>query len=87
MPSLPPFFNKDDNIQQKVQVTLVRYDGNEDEERMLLQHISDNITTLKQLSDKHYTKTETFMTQILDQLAKMTDHLENVLDRVLGQQQ
>ena len=87
MQSLPPFFNKDDNIQQKVQVTLVRYDGNEDEDRMLLQHISNNITTLKQLSDKYYTKTETFMTQILDQLAKMTDHLENVLDRVLGQQQ
>ena len=55
--------------------------------RMLLQHIDSNITTIKQISNSHFEKTEQFMTNTLNLLDKMVDNIDNVLTKVLTLEQ
>ena len=50
---------------------------------MLLEHMSNNISAIKHLSNSHFEKTEHFMTNTLQILEKMVDNIDNVLNRVL----
>ena len=50
---------------------------------MLLQHMESNITTIKQISNSHFEKTEQFMTKTLQILEKMVDNIDNVINKVL----
>ena len=53
---------------------------------MLLQHISNNITTLKRISDDHFQHSNMFMTKTLQLLKKMMDHIDNVLNKIIEYQ-
>ena len=50
---------------------------------MLLEHMSNNIATIKHISHSHFEKTEQFMTNTLHILDKMVDNIDKVLTRVV----
>ena len=50
---------------------------------MLLEHMSNNISAIKQISNTHFERTEHFMTNTLQLLEKMVDNIDNVLNRVV----
>ena len=50
---------------------------------MLLEHMATNISTIKQISNSHFEKTEHFMTNTLQLLEKMVENIDNVLNTVL----
>ena len=50
---------------------------------MLLEHMSSNISAIKQISNSHFEKTEHFMTNTLQILEKLVDNIDNVLNRVV----
>ena len=50
---------------------------------MLLQRIDTSISTLKHMSHRHFEKTEQVMTNTLNVLEKMVDHIDSVLDKIV----